>query len=171
MKILALDIARNTGFALGSSGGKPVSWSVDLGEAHERRFSKALEVTAKLIADHKPDLIAIENMVGRAKTPHVNVQIIGCVRGVAANRGVPVVMCEVPTVRKHFLGHNPTKRDFPGLGPSQARKAIKQLVMDRCRLLGWEAPDDDAADAVAIWDYACATHARGYQSKPVGGLF
>lgn len=171
MKVLAFDIARNTGIAVGDSGSDPICWSVNLGKTHEDRFSKALELTASLILEHKPDLIAIEDVVGRAKTPHVNVGIIACFRGCAHNRGVPIVMCAVQSVRKHFLGRAFTRGDFPGLTAGKATEAIKAQVMGRAALLGWNPPDDDAADALAIWDYACAHHARGYQAAPTGGLF
>jgi Holliday junction resolvasome RuvABC endonuclease subunit len=171
MKILAFDIARNTGIAVGSTDGEPVAWSVNLGKSHEARFSKALQLTASLIIKHQPDLIAIEDVVGRAKTPHVNVGIVACVRGVACNRGIPVLMCPVQTVRKHFVGRAYTAKDFPGLTANKAREAIKAQVMGRCALLGWSVPDDDAADAAAIWDYAMATRSRSYQAAPVGGMF
>ena len=170
MKILAMDIARNTGFAVGSPGGTPRAWSVDLGVTHDDRFARALKITSNLIQKHSPDVLAIEDVVGRAKTPHVNVGIISCVRGMAHARGVKIMMCPVQTVRKHFLGRAFTTKDFPGLTPNKAREAIKAQVMGRCALLGWKAEDDDQADSLALWDFAGAK-LRAHQSSPIGGLF
>ncbi len=170
MIILAFDIARNTGFAVGDSSGKPLCWSRDLGTSYERRFCSMLRITSELIVQYKPDLIVIEDTVGRARTPHVNVGIISCCRGVACDRKVPVKMLDVTTVRKHFIGRNPTKRDFPGMSENNATKEIKRMVMKHCQLRGWQPQDSDQADALALWDYACATSSRAYQSLPSGGL-
>jgi Holliday junction resolvasome RuvABC endonuclease subunit len=93
------------------------------------------------------------------------------VRGVAANRGVECEQFHSGSIRKHFLGKAYTSRDFPHLKPAAAKKAIKQLVIDRCGLLKWEAEDDNAADALALWDYTCANKVKTYQPKPLGGLF
>ena len=173
MKILALDIATRTGVSVGSSGEAPVSWSVDLGKgrSEDARFSKALSLTHRMIECHSPDLIAVEAAIGGPNTSHFLVGLLACVRGCAFNRGIPVEVCSIGGIRKHFLGKNLTVRDYPGLSKDQAREQIKAEVMKRCSLLGWEAADDDAADAAALFDYACATFARGYQAKPSGGLF
>lgn len=168
--ILALDIATNMGVALGKPGATPIAWSVNLGKApDERRFSKVLTVTSSLIAEHKPDLIALEAPVGGPKTSHYLVGLVACVRGVAFNRGVRVMSCPIGAVRKHFTGRNWTARDFPGMNKGAQKAAIKAQVMARCKLLGWDVRDTDAADAAATWDYACAM--TGTQVAPAGELF
>ena len=173
MIILALDIATQTGVSVGETGGTPVSWSVDLGhkKSEDQRFSKALSLAHCLIRDHSPDLIAVEAAIGGPNTSHFLVGLLACVRGCAFNRGIPVEVCSIGAIRKHFLGRQLTVRDYPGLSKAQARTQIKAEVMKRCALLGWEAADDDAADAAALWDYACSTYGRGHNAKPVGGLF
>lgn len=171
MTILALDVATKTGVAVGVPGRPPKAWSVDLGEAqpHDRRFSNVLVLTHGLIETHKPRLIAIEGAVGGPKASAYLIGLVACIRGCAANRGVPVETYPINSIRKHFTGRALAVRDFPALKPAAAKKAIKQIVMDRCRLLGWDVPDADAADAAALWDFACATH--GAQTVPTGGLF
>ena len=173
MRILALDIATQTGIAIGNSGEVPESWSVDLGKGRSEgaRFSKSLSLTHCLIRDHSPDLIAVEAAIGGPNTSHFLVGLLACVRGCAFNRGIPVEVCSIGGIRKHFLGKNLTVRDYPGMTKAQARTQIKSEVMKRCKLLGWEAADDDAADAAALFDFACANFARGYQAAPSGGLF
>ena len=169
--VVALDIATQTGIAVGSPGGKPKAWSVDLGKGRgeDARFSKALVLTHELIERHRPDLIAVEAAIGGKFASAFLIGVVACVRGVAANRGVPVRSYTSGSVRKHFLGRALAKRDFPSLKPAAATKAIKGEVIARCRLLGWEVADDNAADACALWDFACAT--AGFQTAPSGGLF
>ena len=169
--VVALDIATQTGIAVGSPGGKPKAWSVDLGKGRgeDARFSKALVLTHELIERYRPDLIAVEAAIGGKFASAFLIGVVACVRGVAANRGVPVRSYTSGSVRKHCLGRALAKRDFPSLKPAAATKAIKGEVIARCRLLGWEVADDNAADACALWDFACAT--AGFQTAPSGGLF
>lgn len=170
--VVALDIASVTGVAVGSPGRSPKAWSVELGKvrgSEDARFSKALVLTHELIERHRPDLIAVEAAIGGKFASAFLIGVVACVRGVAANRGVPVRSYTSGSVRKHFLGRALAKRDFPSLKPAAATRAIKGEVIARCRLLGWEVADDNAADACALWDFACAT--AGFQTAPSGGLF
>lgn len=185
MKVLAFDIATQTGLAVGNSSADPVCWSVNLGEAPEgrrmtnaekerldnRRFSNVLKLAHGLIAKHNPDLVIIEASIGGKNKSDYLIGLVACVRGCAANRGVKVEIVYPATVRKHFLGKALTSRDFPGMKPARAKIAIKERVATQCRALGWVVPDLDAADAAACWDWACATMVPNYQSKPAGGLF
>lgn len=172
MKVLALDIASTTGIAVGVSGCKPACWSVCLGKSkvEDLRLSNALKMADGLITKHNPDLIVIEAFIGGPQASSYLIGLVACVRGQAYSRGLIPELVYPSTVRKHFLGKSKTSRDFPGLKPAKAKLAIKQEVADRCKLLGWDVPDLDAADAAATWDYACSKWARGYQAKTVGGL-
>lgn len=172
MNILALDIATQTGVAFGCSGADPECWSEDLGKgmSEDARFSKALSLTHNLIIKFDPDQIAVEAAIGGKNTSHFLVGLLACVRGCAFNRKVPLVVYHASSIRKHFVGKALTTRDFPGVSTAASKRAIKETVMKRCKMLGWTVPDDDAADAAALWDYAQAKM-REHQSKPVGGLF
>jgi hypothetical protein len=55
-------------------------------------------------------------------------------------------------VRRFFLGDNPK------------RKVAKRETINGCRALGIDVQNDDEADAVALWLYACA------QIRPQLGL-
>jgi Holliday junction resolvasome RuvABC endonuclease subunit len=173
MKIVALDIATQTGVAVGESGTTPKAWSVDLGKGLSEgvRFSQILKLTHGLIATHEPDLVAVEAAIGGKNASAYLIGLVACVRGVSANRGVECEQFHSGSIRKHFLGKAYTSRDFPHLKVAHAKRAIKQLVIDRCALLKWEAEDDNAADALALWDYTCAHKATSYQAAPLGGLF
>lgn len=172
MICLAFDIASKTGVAHGRAGSKPSAFAVDLGKASdEERFSKALRMTAAYIDRFKPDLVAVEAPVGGRDANALLIGLAACVKGEAARHGCRVVEYFPATVRKHFLGKALTSRDFPALSKAAAKKAIKGAVMDRCRLLGWEVETGDAADAAALWDYACSKESRAHQLTSLPGLF
>ena len=173
MMILALDIATQTGIAVGEPDSKPTCWSVDLGKgrSEDARFSSVLALTHKLIEQYKPDLIVPEAFIGGKNASAYLIGLVACVRGCAANRGIQCEMVFPATVRKHFMGKALTSKHYPGLSQARAKLAIKRDVKARCETLGWAVPDLDAADAAATWDWGCATYAKSYQAKPHGGLF
>lgn len=169
--ILALDVATQCGVAVGDPGNQPRAWSVDLGagSSEDARFSAALVLTHRLLAEHKPRLVAIEAPVGGPKASSLLIGLVACIRGCCFNRRVRVETYPINSIRKHFVGRALNLRDYPALKPAAAKKAMKGEVMHRCRLLGWTVGDDNAADAAALWDFACAT--EGFQTKLAGGLF
>lgn len=173
LKIVALDLATQCGVAIGEAGSDPISYSVDLGKgrSEDARFSKVLHLTHTLLMEHKPDLLAVEAAIGGRNASAYLIGLVACVRGCAANRGVPCETFHSGSIRKHFVGKAYTSRDFPGLKGAAAKRAIKNIVMDRCKLLGWSPVDDNAADALALLDFAHATKSKAYQAKPLGGLF
>ncbi len=173
MKIIALDAATQCGIAVGDSRGTPKAWSVDLGlgRSEDHKFSEALRLTHGLIETHKPDLMVVEAFIGGKNASAYLIGLVSCIRGCAANQVVKCEMVFPATVRKHFIGKALTSRDFPGMKPDKAKIEIKKTVQKYCELRGWNAPDLDSADALAVWDWACSIHAPKYQSKPNGGLF
>lgn len=171
MRVLALDLASSTGVAFGVAGGKPQAGAVHLGATEAQRYAKAISLTCGLIAKWSPDLVTVEAPVGGAKASAFLIGLVACVTGEATRLKVPVKAYFPATVRKHFLGKALTARDFPGKNHAAAKKAIKGAVMARCHLLGWEAPNGDCADALALWDYACAMESRSHQVTSLPGLF
>lgn len=172
MKIVALDIANNTGIAVGVSGGDPTCWSVHLGEdrSEAERFSNVLRLTHGLIETHDPDLIVVEAFIGGSNASAYLIGLVACVRGCAFNRGVKVEMVFPATVRKHFLGVAKTSANFPHLKKAEAKLEIKREVKAQCEAYGWKIPDLDAADAAATWNWACTQFAN-QPPKMIGGLF
>ncbi len=171
MKVLALDIATRCGIAIGTPGGEPRAWSEDIGKGlpEEQRFSRVLVLTHKLLAEHKPDMVAIEAAIGGPKASSYLVGLVACVRGVCANRQVECKPYVLAAIRKHFLGKHYGVKDFPGLPHAKAKAAIKGKVLERCGLLGWSVPDHDAADAAALLDYALSVNTN-HQARVAGGL-
>lgn len=170
MKILALDIATQTGLAYGGPGDVPLTKVVDLGagRTEARRFAKALRVAEGFVEARKPDLVVLECPIGSASST-VLIGLYACILGQVQKMGVPHKTYQVSSIRKHFIGKNLTTRDYPGLKKDEARKEIKKVVMNRCRAMGWNVDTDDEADACALWDYALAM--EGAQTMPSGGLF
>ncbi len=171
-RILALDTAISTGCAFGVAGGKPICWTVNLGEASwDIRFSRMLRLVRHAVETHRPDMLAIE---GTAAGGHGNPDLIalaGCARAQAALMGLQVKVYMPNSVRRHFLGKALTARDFPGKTKGAAKGAIKAAVIARCHLLGWDVKDDNQADAAALYDLAASLTSRAHQMTTVGGLF
>lgn len=173
--LLALDIATKCGIAVGPAGGDFRSlraWSHNLGAPPEdRRLSQMARMSSHLIEDHKPDLIAYEASIGGADRQDYLIALIGVLRAMAWNRGVPAVSCNIGSVRKVFCGRAWSAKDFPHLASKPARRrAVKEKVLARCRLLGISVDDHDAADAAAIHHYASVTHCGALAAIP-GELF
>lgn len=175
MKVLALDISTRVGIAVGEAGGNPTAWAEVLGKKgdDDRLFSQALVLMSRLIEAHRPDLIAYEGAVGGDRTSHYLVGIIACFRGCAANRGVPLVACNIGAIRSHFIGKHITSAQYKHLPKTKAkavaRAEAKLAVQNRVKMLGWGITGEDECDACAVWDFACAK--SGAQVKPGGGLF
>lgn len=153
--ILALDIATRMGFAFGRPGETPVSGSIRLASGGSTNGAKGRGMTRWLIPflrEHKPDLIYYEvpidpRHMGKKTTFATARILLGLpflLETLAEEMGVfDLYEVGVQDVRKHFLG--------------VARpKEKKAAVMARCRELGWPPVDDNAGDALALWDFACA---------------
>jgi hypothetical protein len=158
--ILALDLATITGWARGRVGETPTSGSIRFGtrEASDGAvFGHAIGWFSKLLeAQPRPDIIVLESMLPPgAKVGHTNSStrdrlagLHAIVRGVAHIRGegaIELACYSVGDIRHHFIGERSLKR-------AQA----KQAILTRCAMLGWQAVDNNAADALAAWSFACS---------------
>lgn len=161
MRVLALDVATVTGFAVDrpAGGDAPTTGAFrvkvvdeDLGAA----FLDFEERVEDLIAVHQPAVLAFEAPLviggGRGTTRPTNHNTIRLLFGLAAiaelvgtRRQLRVFEAHIGTVRRHFCGSG---------------RADKADVMARCRLLGWDVKTNDAADGAAIWDFARHTLRR-----------
>lgn len=172
MKVLAFDTAISTGVCFGAAGEKPRAWVVNLGKADwDVRFSRCLRMVDHYVSEFRPDLVAVEApAAGGLGNPDL-IGLTVCVRAQAARRGIPVMAYYPNSIRKHFLGKALQARDFPGRSKAAAKGQIKAQVVARCQMLGWDIEAHDAADAAALWDYACAMQSRAHQVTSLGGLF
>ena len=152
-KILALDLATRTGFAFGEPGEKPRFGSIrfaSVGASHEAVFGKAINWAQDIFTKLAPDQFVYEEPMqfrggkSRAGNDEILYGLPAIMQGVAHNLGIhDVRKARVADVRLHFI-HRNCKREI-----------AKRETMRRCRLLGWGVTDDNEADALALWHYAC----------------
>lgn len=179
MIILALDLATQTGVAIGGPGQKPFCTTVDLGKrlSDAERFSRAFRMVGFFVKKYQPQAIAIEGTVGGRNRSEFLTGLIACVKCAAFLNGVPVEDHNIGAVRSHFCGRHITSQaaEFRHL-PAKSRKtaargAAKAAVMAKCRMLGWTVLDDNQGDAAALLDLALSKRSRSHQVSTIGGLF
>jgi len=152
--ILALDLARVTGWALGRVYDRtPQSGAIVLTRPAAsaglllRQYRYWL---IEMMGKHRPDVIVFESpMLPMHMSGRTNATTIRNLIGLCAvteestyQTGIDVREARVADVRRHFLGSVRIKRT-----------AAKAMTIAACRRLGWEPKDDNAADALALWHY------------------
>ncbi len=178
MIILSLDVATKCGWAVDGPGGKPRLGVFNNPSAGRGRGPVCLHFSNWLYPFAKacnPDMIVAEAPAFGGKTKLdeegkqtgfvMSAAVAGLLIGletqvevVAASLNVEFRSAHVQTVRRHFVGNGRPKNP-------------KAVVMARCRQLGWDPPDDNAADAAALWDWAKSTYDRKSMSPPPTALF
>ena len=157
--ICALDVATRTGWAVGRPSEQPTAGSIRFGQFYSEPreiFGSALKWFSEFLRAMPvmPDTLILEAMLPpdamRGKTSRAVRDRLAGLHGVmiavAHLRGVgKIAEASVGDVRAHFIGDRACKRD-----------AAKRAVMVQCEAQGWNAPDHNAADACALWSYACA---------------
>ena len=156
--VLALDLATRTRYARGRVGETPLAGSIRFGNLHSGEgavFAAAFDwMVAQLGQEPLPDLVIIEDLLSPLAMRNETSRAVrdrlaglhGIVKGLAHRYGVgEIATASVGDIRAHFIGYRTLQR-----------KEAKQAVMDRCKALGWECPDDNAGDALALWSHACA---------------
>ncbi len=155
MRVLGLDIATCSGFAVDppDGGDKPLTGTFraeHFGDELGRAFVAFEEWLEGMLRLHRPDCLAFEAplVIGGTggstrQTTHQTVRKLfglATIAELVGTRGrIAVFECHIQSVRKHFVGSG---------------RADKREILHRCRVLGWQVKDDNAADAAAIWDYA-----------------
>jgi hypothetical protein len=155
LDILALDLAKRTGWARGRLDSEaPTFGSVQFGKdeaSNYARFAHALRWAVDIFKNDPPDVLVIE--------APIRVQGFSQQQGAKILFGLPAVItavayeCGVFTIREHdvpdirqvFIGRRRLKTD-----------PAKEATVRRCKQLGWFVEDDNAADAAALWFYECA---------------
>lgn len=173
VRILALDTSTNTGWAhdgllqdcnvpaygtLRLNGWKPADVSASYATlmAFVRRTVEAIEAT-HVVIERPLTVYAHSGWKGAnaRKDPDLANALLGFVavsEGMAQLCGAKPLLVTPSTVRKHFIGNG-------------AHPEPKLAVMRRCRQLGWRPQDDNAADALACWDYAKSVLDPGWASR------
>lgn len=174
VRVLALDTSTHTGYAFDNpEGNGPLSgvqilcgWKP---RDVDKSYAKLMDLIERIVAGHAITHVVIERpfnvyahtgfgkskSAGKAKDPDLANALLGFVAvagGMAQRLGCDVSTVSPSTVRKHFIGNG-------------AHPEPKLAVQRRCRALGWPAIDDNAADALATWDYAKSVLDPGWASR------
>lgn len=153
--VLALDLARVTGWACGRPGAEPAHGRVQFaspGSSHEAVFAGAMTWMRGRIEWFKPELLLWEaplaGFKGGRTTNDATTILFGLpavVGAVAFEHGIyDIRKADTRDVRIHFIGKN--------LKRVQAKVHTKM----QCRAMGWEVDDDNEADALATWHFMCS---------------
>lgn len=156
MKVLALDISTNIGFAVGSSAAKPVFGTHRLPKPLDpddfgSRFAAFDLWLGEAIAFHEPTVIVFEspipprgnNLVTMWSTIRILIGLVSIAEMAASHGGVDCEEVAVPTWKKSFTGSG---------------RADKRDVMARCRQLGFMVRTDHEADAIGILSHTLHAH-------------
>lgn len=165
--IFAIDLGQRAGFCVGAPGDRPSVGFVELkGKRDPRRAAEGnlIAFLQEKFAQRCPSLVVVTppatlrahfNMPGGGNEDISRMQygLQAILEGMCDRFGLPLVEIHEATVRKHFIGK----------GRLGDRESTKRAVISRCIVLGVlprGCEDDDQADAVALWDWACATYGR-----------
>lgn len=163
MKVLALDIATVSGWAIGDGIAAPRSGVFGLpgtGDNIGRYLLHWAEwFEAKLEAE-KPTEVVFEapilpKMTNLATTRKLQ-GLAGVTEMICEAREIPVFEAMASNVRRLFLG-----RSWPKKG---GRDGLKIAVMAGCRQRGWNPLDDNEADALAILDVTLSLRRQAYSA-------
>lgn len=174
MLILGLDLSTHTGFALGTPGDRPQSWTEHYRVADDERMQAAQRLARSIdwwLEHTKPDLVVYERPLSGAviarltKTQSfIGDMLIGfahIVEGIAAldRHRIRCESVSPNTHRKMFLGRS----DYAN---------PKRATISKARQLGWgtRTMDDNEADALSVWYWAGATFAPKLAAQ-TGPLF
>lgn len=163
--ILALDLARLTGFAIGRPGEIPRSGTEVLSKPHAGlgvQAGRLISFLNREFRDSQPIMVVKEAPFSLAafsdhrvaeKVVRSAYGLHAIVEGMAHRFDIPCHDAPEATVTKHFTGK----------GRHGGRANRKRAIIERCHQLGYldrRCRDDDRADAIAVWSWAEAHLAR-----------
>lgn len=157
MKVLALDLATVSGWAVGVPGDKdPLFGSIRFakpGGSHEAIAAGAIGWAQDMIEKHEPTTIIYE-----APIPASFVAGRTNIDGTSILFGLPFLIGGIAHRKRIFDVRKASVRDVRVffIGENLKRVAAKRATIDKCLRLGWNAQNDNEADALAIWLYQCA---------------
>lgn len=151
--LLSLDVAHAVGVAFGGvddPAPKCLTWNLPRGPLNlDRAFAGLHESVLGLCKAINAEIVCVEAPLPYVKSDvQVSFDLNGlaaCARAAAQRHGARIILGNVQTVRKYFVGH----------GTPQDPKAV---VMRRCGMLNWPVMNDDEADAAAQWAWGMANN-------------
>lgn len=150
--ILFLDLATTTGWCEGAPGSRPASGSRRLGRtgaSDAEVFGLTLGWLGDMLTSRRYAKVIFEAPVGPGMAGRTNFKTMRRLNGLCAiveavchQTGHPVFQASAMSIRKVVLGTG--KPENP-----------KQAVIAEMRRRGFDPADDNEADAIAGWIYAC----------------
>jgi hypothetical protein len=162
--IVGVDPATLTGLCWGRVGETPRlesrKFRVSPLDKVEDLFGRAASFWGDMLARVEPDIAAIEAPVrvlvtSNEDTTTLTRGLYAIFAGLARARSIRVLPAQISTWRKYFLGHG-----------RLAGAVAKRECLRRCTLMGWTAPDHNAAEAAGIWLWACAMEHPQLAKRP-----
>lgn len=155
-EVLALDLAKTTGWCVGAPGPSPRKFgTIKFGTAGASRaavyrlFRETLDLMIttrirRVVFESASTPIIMGGNRGTKTNPETIKMLVGLTEHLEEYCHGRVELREATTsqVRSHFLGTNNNKRE-----------QAKLLTKLKCRDLGWDVDNDDEADACALWSY------------------
>lgn len=160
MIVLALDVAKTTGFAYGPAGAIARSGSVRLGDDPKSVCRNLLCFLREqfFVLSNRPELVAIEaplNAVAHQSGASIPYAFGGA--------HVADALCWAYGARTEFVNIDRARKHFIGKARTGNREDTKRAVIQRCIQLGYlprDCRDDNRADACGLHDYASAVFAK-----------
>lgn len=144
--VLALDLARRTGWAVGVPGQRPRCGVVELrGTTNGAVYASLVDWLEDAMRLHKPGEIVVEAPLhhGQHAGQQAALLALGMLAHVELMAHDHAVRCfteHVQTTRKQVIGRG----HFP-------KGTAKDAVKDWCIAQGFDAPDDNSRDALVLW--------------------
>lgn len=167
-EVMTCDLATRLGWARGRVGEVPTYGSFrlaapgstpgEIGRGFLRWFKDQMAFKPAVLTFEAP--MPPAQMAGKttAQTARVLMGLAFMAESCATSAGIRTIReVRVSDVRCHFIGSN-----IPG-------KRAKQMTIQQCRLYGWDPDDDNAADALALWDYQVSILRQKLKLPPQGG--
>lgn len=158
MRVLALDQSvTSTGFAIWETGWeKPVCGIWPLAETLKQMDAGFVRIQREIMALHRIEPIDYLVYESPIKRPTDKLDkliglygVVAHIRSFCAATGICYFVAGIDRWRSHFIPPAPSTDDW------------KYLAVKRCRELGWEPENHDAAEACGILDYQL--HVLGVQ--------
>lgn len=177
--ILALDLATQTGWAFDDPARQldmpmPIYGSARMGDRHADVDDKALALfhwIHRKIEELRPQYLIFEAPL---LTRTDNVDLVQLLFGLAQ---VAAIVAKMHDVTPYKVIGITAIRIFTGVGKFEGKtrdersRAKKRAVIEACRRHGWDPPDHNAADALAVLYFAQSILERGRVERTAGPLF
>lgn len=163
MRIMAYDLARTVGWAFADGRERPEYGTFTLPRT-EGRYGRYLrrfaEIATSQIEALRPDYIIYECPILPRKTRIDILRALYCqgprLEEIADVRGIEIKEGDLGPIRSHFLGAGNCPRGSDD---------IADAIDFECRRRGWQPQDHNAADALALLDFARACRIPGWANE------